>query len=285
MQSPIKRKKRNEAAVMDIDRIRKTILENVAASPARLTPQHLEKTILETYSLDKTRTKAVLKDLVARGQLEYTYEFGSTYLVKSFNEPVRISDHVVVRPPGRRYQPAPADVVIQIKPGAAFGDGRHPTTRLSVKAIEFLLKKVNPDWLNANGSVLDIGTGSGILAIAAVCLGAKKGLAIDFDSCAIAEAAENIALNHLEGQLVVSDRPMDTIHWSFSMVIANLRYPSLKNIYPQITKRTDTGGGVVLSGFRLHERDDLMGLYAAKHFECIWTADELDWAAALLKKV
>ena len=270
---------------MDIDGIRKAILENVAASPARLTPQHLAKTILETFGLDKTRTKAVLKDLVAQSQLEYTYEFGSTYLVRSFNEPVRISDHVVVRPPGRRYQPAPDDVVIQIKPGAAFGDGRHPTTRLSVKAIEFLLKKVRLDWLNANGSVLDIGTGSGILAIAAVCLGVNKGLAIDMDSCAIAEAAENIALNHLEGQLVVSDRPMDTIHRSFSMVIANLRYPSLKNIYPQITKRTDTGGGVVLSGFRLHERSDLMDLYTAKHFECIWTADELDWTAALLKKV
>jgi hypothetical protein len=89
MQSTIK-KKRNEAAVMDVDGIRKAILEDVAASPARLTPQYLAKTILETYGLDKTRAKAVLKDLVARGQLEYTYEFGSTFLVRSFNEPVRM---------------------------------------------------------------------------------------------------------------------------------------------------------------------------------------------------
>jgi ribosomal protein L11 methyltransferase len=285
MQSPIKRKKRNETAVMDIDGIRKAILENVAASPARLTPQHLEKTILETYGLDKIRAKSVLKDLVAHGQLEYTYEFGSTYLVLSFNKPVRISAHVVVRPPGHRYRPAPDEVVIQIKPGAAFGGGRHPTTRLSVKAIEFLLKKVRPDWLNANGSVLDIGTGSGILAIAAVCLGVNKGLAIDIDPCAIAEAAENIAINHLEGQLVVSGRQLDTIHRSFSMVVANLRYPSLKKLYPQITEQTDPNGGVVLSGFRLHERNDLIDLYTAKHFECIWTADELEWVAVVLKKI
>jgi ribosomal protein L11 methyltransferase len=284
MQSPIKRKKRNEAAVMDIDGIRKAILENVAASPG-LTPQHLEKTILETYGLDKIRAKSVLKDLVAHGQLEYTYEFGSTYLVLSFSKPVRISAHVVVRPPGHRYRPAPDEVVIQIKPGAAFGGGRHPTTRLSVKAIEFLLKKVRPDWLNANGSVLDIGTGSGILAIAAVCLGVNKGLAIDIDPCAIAEAAENIAINHLEGQLVVSGRQLDTIHRSFSMVVANLRYPSLKKLYPQITEQTDPNGGVVLSGFRLHERNDLIDLYTAKHFECIWTADELEWVAVVLKKI
>ncbi|MDH3797488.1 MAG: 50S ribosomal protein L11 methyltransferase [Desulfobacterales bacterium] len=285
MQSPIKRKKRNETAVMDIDGIRKAMLENVAASPARLTPQHLEKTILETYGLDKIRAKSVLKDLVAHGQLEYTYEFGSTYLVLSFSKPVRISAHVVVRPPGHRYRPAPDEVVIQIKPGAAFGGGRHPTTRLSVKAIEFLLKKVRPDWLNANGSVLDIGTGSGILAIAAVCLGVNKGLAIDIDPCAIAEAAENIAINHLEGQLVVSGRQLDTIHRSFSMVVANLRYPSLKKLYPQITEQTDPNGGVVLSGFRLHERNDLIDLYTAKHFECIWTADELEWVAVVLKKI
>jgi ribosomal protein L11 methyltransferase len=270
---------------MDIDGIRKAMLENVAASPARLTPQHLEKTILETYGLDKIRAKSVLKDLVAHGQLEYTYEFGSTYLVLSFSKPVRISAHVVVRPPGHRYRPAPDEVVIQIKPGAAFGGGRHPTTRLSVKAIEFLLKKVRPDWLNANGSVLDIGTGSGILAIAAVCLGVNKGLAIDIDPCAIAEAAENIAINHLEGQLVVSGRQLDTIHRSFSMVVANLRYPSLKKLYPQITEQTDPNGGVVLSGFRLHERNDLIELYTAKHFECIWTADELEWVAVVLKKI
>lgn len=285
MQSPIKRKKPDEAAVMDIDGIRKAILENVAASAARLTPQHLAKTIIETFDLDKTRAKSVLKDLVAQGQLEYTYEFGSTYLVRSFNKPVRISPHVVVSPPEHRYRPVSDEVVIQIKPGAAFGDGRHPTTQLSVKAIEFLLKKFRPDWLNKNCPVLDIGTGSGILAITAVCLGVKKGLAIDIDPCAIAEAAKNVELNHLEDELAVSDRQLDTIHRSFSMVIANLRYPSLKKLYPQITEQTDTNGWVVLSGFRLHERDDLMDLYTAKHFECIWTADELDWAATLLKKV
>jgi len=256
----------------------------VAASPARLTPQDLEKTICKTYGLDKTCARAVLKDLVAQGELEYTYEFGSTYLVQSFNQPVRISAHVVVKPPGFRYQPAPDDVVIQIKPGAAFGDGRHPTTRLALKSIEFLLKEVRPDWLRRKCSVLDIGTGSGILAIAALCLGVERGQAIDIDPCAIAEAAENLALNQLEGRLTVSDRKLDRIHSSFSMVIANLRYPSLKSFCPRIKGLVDTDGGIVLSGFRLHERDDLMALYTTSHFECIWTADELDWAATVLKK-
>ena len=270
---------------LDSDLVQKEILEIVAASSVRMSPQYLEKTISETYGLAKARAKQILKNLIGQGELEYTYEFGSTYLVRSFSKPVRIATHVVIMPAGHSYQPAPEDVVIQIKPGAAFGGGRHPTTRLAVKALEYVLKIVSPDGLNQCGSVLDIGTGSGILAIAAVCLGVKKGLGLDIDPCAIAEARDNIALNHLQGQLVISDRDVDSFDQTFSMVIANLRYPSLKFFYPQILKLTDTNGWVVLSGFRPHERDDLMDLYTAEYFKCIWTAAEIDWAAAVLKKI
>ena len=269
---------------MDSEIIQKEILEMVAASPVRISPQYLEKTISETYNLAKTRARHILKDLVGRGKLEYTYEFGSTYLVRSFSKPVRISTHVVIKPAGYSYQPAPDDVVIQIKPGAAFGGGRHPTTRLAVQAIEYVLKVACPEERNHCGEVLDIGTGSGILAMAAVGLGVNKGLGIDIDPLAVAEAAGNIALNHLENRIIISDRELDTIDQSFALVIANLRYPSLKNYYPQIVKLTDTNGWVVLSGFRPSEHDDLMDLYTAEYFECIWTADELDWSAIALKR-
>jgi ribosomal protein L11 methyltransferase len=279
MHSGLKNKK------SDAERIQKEIMEIVAASPGRISPQYLEKTISETYGLEKISAKQMLKDLIGQSELEYTYEFGSTYLVRSFNKPVRIATHVVIMPAGHSYHPARDDVVIQIKSGAAFGGGRHPTTRLSVKAIDYVLKGVRPSWMNQPCSVLDIGTGSGILAIAAVCLGVKKGLGIDIDPCAIAEAGENIALNNLENRIVISDRKIDSIDQVFSMVIANLRSPSLKNFYPQISKLTDTGGWVVLSGFRPHERDDLMDLYTTKYFKYIWTAEENDWAAAVLKKI
>jgi ribosomal protein L11 methyltransferase len=285
MQLPIKRKKHNEDALMNIEGIRNAILKYVSASPARRTPQFLKQIISETYGLDRAHAKAALKDLVARSELEYTYEFGSTYLVPAFNKPVRISAHVVVKPPGQRYRPLTDDVVIQINPGAAFGGGRHPTTRLSVNAIEFLLNDVRPSWLNENCCVLDIGTGSGILAIAAVCLGVKKGLGIDIDPCAIVEAGHNLNLNHLQDRIVISDRKIQALDSSYSLVIANLRYPSLKSLYPQITKRTDSGGWAVLSGFRPHERNGLMDLYTANHFACVQTAAELDWAAALLKRI
>lgn len=270
---------------MNIQQIRKTIAEQVAASVFKITPQQLAKNIAQAYGLDKPRTKALLKDLVVQGELEYAYEFGTTYLVPSYDKPVRISAHVVLTPPGHHYRRAPDDVIIQIKPGAAFGNGRHPTTRLSVKGIEFILKRVRPDWLNKDCAVLDIGTGSGVLAIVAVCLGIKKGIGIDIDPCALAEARENIALNNYQNRLTISDVEIDAINASFSMVVANLRYPSLKKLYRQVARLTDACGWAVLSGFRRYERQDLLDLYTARDFQCIWAADALGWSAAVLKKI
>jgi len=270
---------------MDIHEIRKAIIEHVAAAAFKIAPRQLEKTITDTYSLDKSRTKALLKDLVAQGELEYAYEFGSTYLVPSFGKPVRISAHVVVMPPGHQYRRAPDDVLVQIKPGAAFGGGRHPTTRLSVKAIEFLLKEVRPHWLNKDCAALDIGTGSAILAIAAVGLGIRKAVGIDVDPCAVAEARENIALNNYEHRVTIADRKIDAISRSFSLVVANLRYPSLKKLYRQIARLTDPDGWAVFSGFRPHEKHDLIDLYTARYFQCIWSASQLGWSAVVLKKI
>ena len=270
---------------MDSDRIEKAILERIGASSIRLSPRQLEKILSATYGLDRNHAKTLLKALVARGDLEYTYEFGSTYLVPSFNKPVRISDHVVVKPPGHRFKPDRNDVVVQIRPGAAFGGGRHPTTRLSVRAVDHVLKTIKPDWLNTDCSVLDIGTGSGILAMVAVCLGVRTGLGIDIDRCAVAEAAENVDLNQLHDRLVISDRKIETVDAVYSLVTANLRYPSLKNLYRPIVGFTDTGGQVVLSGFRSHEMRDLLKLYTGHHFETLWKDEELEWAVIVLHKI
>ena len=101
-------------------------LRIVATSPSRLTPPALEKTLLKNTRLEKKEIKVLIKDLVERGELTYTYEFGSTFLERSFNKPIRISHAVVIKPPGHQYRPESGDAVLKIKPGAAFGSGRHP---------------------------------------------------------------------------------------------------------------------------------------------------------------
>lgn len=270
---------------MDTHLIQRAIVEQLAASPEKILPQNLAKTISATYGLKKTHAKALLKELIAQGELAYIYEFGSTYLEISFNKPVRISKHVVIKPPLHQYRHRPDDVVIQIKPGASFGGGRHPTTRLAIKGIEYVLTEICPGWLNAESSVLDIGTGSGILAISAVGLGVNAGLGIDVDPCARAEAAENVKLNNLEDRLTVSDKAIEAIDHCFSMVTANLRVPTLRKLCVCMGAVTAPQGIVVLSGIRTYELAELQEVYAAEHFECIWSKVELDWVGIVLNKI
>jgi len=269
---------------MDIHQVRKTIIEHVAASAFKITAHHLAKTITETYGLDKSSTKALLKDLVAQGELEYAYEFGSTYLVPSFNKPVRISAWVVIMPPGHRYRQTPDDVIIQIKPGAAFGAGQHPTTRLAVKGIEHALRDSGTMPPEMRSRALDIGTGSGILVLTAVRFGIKKGLGLDIDPISRAEARENVKLNHLENRIEIGNRSLASIRRQFCMVTANLRLPSLQRWCEKLVWLTLPRGVLVFSGIRTHEVKELLDAYANQNCRRLWQAEELGWIGLVLQR-
>ena len=268
----------------DMNRVQKHVLRLVADSSVRVTPPALEKTASASQGLTKKQVKAVIRDLVSDGELVYTYEFGSTFFEPSFNKPVRVSTHVVLKPPGHHYQPQSDDVVIQIKPGASFGDGRHPTSRLAIRGIEYVLKKIKPDWPGDQCRVLDIGTGSGILILTSVGLGIHKGLGIDIDPAARSEAKENVLINRLEDRIKISDQYLETIDGCFDLVTANLRYPTLKKICSCLRKITNPDGFIVFSGIRSHELADLIKAYARKKFEVKWQEKELDWMGVVLKR-
>ena len=173
--------------------IRRKVLSYVDASKKKLTPGTLEKALAERFSMDRKDVKTVIRSLVADQELIYTYQFGCSFLERSFNKPTRISRRVVLKPHGMTYRPDVEDVVIQIQQGAAFGSGDHPTTRLAIQGIETALFETACLKKGNHSRTLDIGTGSGILAIAAVLLGIKTGTGIDIDPCARAEAGKNIS--------------------------------------------------------------------------------------------
>jgi ribosomal protein L11 methyltransferase len=266
---------------VDFIAVRENVLRMVAGSTVRVTPPALEKTLIETHGLTKKQVKAVIRDLVSDGELVYTYEFGSTFLEPSFNKPVRVSTHVVLKPPGHNYQPEFEDVVIQIKPGAAFGDGRHPTSRLAIRGIEYVLKKIKSDRSGDQSRVLDIGTGSGILVITAVGMGIHRGIGIDIDPAARSEAKENVSINRFEDRIKISEQYLETIEGCFDLVTANLRYPTLKKICSCLRKITYPKGFIVFSGIRCHELKGLIKTYARKNFEVLWKDVELDWAGVV----
>ena len=268
-----------------MNNMHKFVLQMVTESTARVTPPALEKTLIANHGLTKKQVKAVIRDLVSDGELAYTYEFGTTFLEISFNKPFRVSTHVVLKPPEHHYQPETEDVVIAIKPGAAFGDGRHPTSRLAIRGIEYVHKASDLDWAADQNRVLDIGTGSGILVIAAVRMGIDQGLGIDIDPPARAEARENVSLNQLKDRIVISNQSLETISGAFNLVTANLRYPTLKTICSTLTKIMCPEGFLVCSGIRSHELTGLIKAYEGKDFKCLWSDQSHDWAGVVFKRV
>jgi ribosomal protein L11 methyltransferase len=239
---------------------------------------------MRDLNLPSEQAKASLRALVAAGELVYVFEHGRNFLEPSFDRPVRVSDRIVLAPPERTFQPGSADVVIRITPGAAFGAGRHPTTRLALKGIDFVLGRHGGSLVRGGSRVFDIGTGSGVLAMAAVLLGIEAGLAVDIDPCAVAEAKANVDLNGLSERIVVCDRNAETIDGGYQMVTANLRTPTLVRLAPCIAEQVEPRGALVTSGIRTEECDKLLGEFEKHLFNAVWRDEEQEWVGLVFTR-
>jgi ribosomal protein L11 methyltransferase len=127
---------------------------------------------------------------------------------------MHVGRHIVMRPSWRDYVPAPGDVVIQLDPGMAFGTGVHPTTQMCLVALEELVQP--------GATVLDLGTGSGILAIAAAKLGAGRVLAVDNDPVAVQVARDNVAINGVQESVSVVQGSLAEVPGSYALVLVNI---------------------------------------------------------------
>ena len=142
-------------------------------------------------------------------------------------KPLKVTARLVIRPPWEDYEPDPGETVVVIYPGMAFGTGRHPTTLLCLEALEQVWEDLAPPGAPGAWQVLDVGTGTGILALAAARLGAKV-LAIDVDPEAVAAALENVRLNALEELIWVEGTPLNTLRQQFGLILANLTAADLR---------------------------------------------------------
>ena len=264
--------------------IREAVIAEVSESREKLTPPELEKRLKQRLGARKTAIKTAIRKLVDDQELSYSYHYGCSFLEISFNKPTRISDRVVLKPPGTQYMPVSNEVVIDIQPGASFGSGDHPTTRLAVRGIEQALSRHGFFHNKKDWPALDIGTGSGVLAIVAALLGATRVIGVDIDPCAIAEAKKNVHLNNLEHRIKIRDWKVETIDQTFALITANLRYPTIGRLSARIAQITRIGGVFIVSGIKLGEVSDIIRVYAQHRFECIWKAHEKDWAGLVLAR-
>ena len=264
--------------------IKKELLDIIEDSRRKITPGELGKALSRKYSLTRKEIKLLINGLVIENFLTYTNHYGRTFIEKSFNKAVRISKHVILKPPGFIYKPKADDVVIEICQGISFGNGQHPTTRLAIRGIEYALNKTNLLKAKDKTSVLDIGTGSGVLGITALLLGIKNAVGVDIDPCSIKEARDNAKINKLEDKFVIKNMSLEDLNTKFTLITANLRYPTLMNIYHRLVKMTEPGGSIVLSGIKSDEAISVVDLYTEKHFECKWEEFEKGWAGLVFLK-
>jgi len=161
---------------------------------------------------------------------------------KAFFWPEKIGNSVVVKPTWREYEPKPGENIVEIDPGMAFGTGTHPTTALCIRMLEKMLLP--------GQRILDVGTGSGILLIAAAKLGAGSGIGIDNDRVATTVASSNLARNHLDPARfsVAAGNLIDTVTGRFDLVTANILTDIILELIVPLHRVIKPGGLIICSG-------------------------------------
>lgn len=181
--------------------------------------------------------------------------------------PLRVTPRLVIVPSWQTYRPEPVERIVVLDPGMAFGTGHHETTRMCLDLLDEHLQT------KPASRVLDLGTGSGILAIAAVRLGAKQVVASDTDPVACETAARNTAANEVSELVTVVDAEEGWRHGPYDVIVANLTAEGLSHLMPQIAGCLAPDGTAILSGI-LASREAVVSdslaaanLNAARRFE------------------
>ena len=182
-------------------------------------------------------------------------------------QPIKISDRVWIVPTWHRA-PQQDAINISLDPGAAFGTGSHPTTRLCLKWLEANLQSA------LQPTVLDYGTGSGILAIAAMKLGAGKAYGVDIDNLAVEAARYNAAQNNVSVQFEDVETPLNVVA---DILLANILANPLRVLAPLLAAHTKPGGALVLAGILDPQADEIIGIYREWFDLAVWKSEE-GWA-------
>jgi ribosomal protein L11 methyltransferase len=203
---------------------------------------------------------------------------------KEFFKPTRIGNTIVVKPTWEPYQPGTGEVVIEIDPGRAFGTGGHPSTALCIEELEHLLGARGARQHGSAPSVLDVGTGTGILGIVAARLGAARVLGLEVDRDALEAAAGNVERNGVAEIMRVSELPLHHVEETFQVVVANLSAPLLEQMADEIARRVCPGGRLLLSGIVLDQVEEVLCRFTPPRFALVHTRAREEWRALLLEK-
>jgi ribosomal protein L11 methyltransferase len=193
---------------------------------------------------------------------------------KKYLYPEKVSDKFVVKPTWREYEPLEDEMVIELDPGRAFGTGSHPTTSLCIKQME--------EYIKEGDSVIDVGTGSGILMVVADKLKASEVWGVDIDPLAVEVAEENLELNKVDmdkvklfkGDLVavVEDK-------KFDVVVANILADVILILLNDMSTVVKSGGLMILSGIIEDKADEIKRRILSLGYEIISETKDKEWVS------
>lgn len=195
---------------------------------------------------------------------------------KVFFKPLRVGTKIVIKPTWESYTPQGKEIIIELDPGMAFGTGSHITTLM---CAEYLEKYIRP-----GNSLIDVGTGTGILSMCAACLGAQDILALDYDAVAVKTAQENIHNNHLEKIIKVKRNDLlQGIQAKAHIITANIIADIIIRLFPQVNNCLETGGILITSGVIGERKKDVQKAAYCNNFVLIDERAEKDWVAQVWK--
>ncbi|WEV50347.1 50S ribosomal protein L11 methyltransferase [Lactobacillus sp. ESL0731] len=196
---------------------------------------------------------------------------------QKFYHVIDFSRHLAIVPEWEDYQPAFKDQqLIKLDPGLAFGTGNHKTTQLAMMGLE--------RTMTTPKSVIDVGTGSGILAIAAALLGAKSVEATDISDEAVTAAGENISLNNLTNIKVEKASLLQGVSGKFDIIVANILAEILLDLIPQMDEHLNEGGQIIFSGIDYLQLDKIKAALDQHGFRITLTMSQDRWVGLIIER-
>ena len=194
---------------------------------------------------------------------------------KQYFHPDKIGGLIVIKPTWEEYEASPDDIVIEMDPGAAFGTGTHPTTSMCIRELETMVK--------GGMRVFDVGTGSGVLAIAAAKLGATDITAMDYDATAVKVAEENIAQNNLTDKIKTGTSDLlKNFTGKADIVIANIIADIIIRLFGELDEHLAASGRLLASGIIAERASDVVEAAKRHGFAVEKVMEEAGWTAMVI---
>ncbi|SDK53332.1 ribosomal protein L11 methyltransferase [Sediminibacillus albus] len=224
---------------------------------------------LLVYDIDLGKNKLTLSEV-------HEEEWATAW--KKYYKPVKISEKITIIPTWEEYSPVSTDeIIIELDPGMAFGTGTHPTTVLSVQALERCVSR--------GDRVIDVGSGSGVLSIASILLGAKQVNAFDLDDIAVQSTVDNAKLNNVENQIISKQNNLlDHVSIETDVIVSNILAEIIVRFVKEAYQCLRPGGWFITSGIIQAKKQEVKEKLISEGFE-IEEVDQMeDWISFIAKK-